>query len=86
MNKASSKKKTVKKYKTTIPPEIRKRMGIKIGDELLWRVQGEGKEKRAIVTLRPRNMGEYMLGLGKEVWEGIDTDEYLHQLRSESKY
>ena len=34
------------------------------------------------VPCQPRRLSE-LRGLGKEIWEGIDAQEYVNQLRSE---
>ena len=32
---------------------------------------------------RPKNFTQYTLGLHKEVWANINTDQYLHKMREE---
>ena len=71
------------KYQTVIPSPIRKEMGLKRGDWLLWKVKKENGRTRATVELKPENWSEYLSGLGKEVWKGVDSDKYIKKLRKE---
>ena len=65
------------KYQVVIPKEARKKLGLRAGDQLAVEVEG-GK---VIVRPRPKNYTNYMLGLGKEIWEGIDASEYVRKER-----
>ena len=56
------------KYQVVIPREARKKLGLRAGDQLAVEVKG-GK---VILRPRPKNYTNYMLGLGKEIWEGIE--------------
>lgn len=68
---------------TAIPSLIRKILGLKPGDRLLWKIDKAEK----IVKLKPlpRLWGTYMRGLGKEVWEGIDVEKYIKEGRKDRK-
>jgi len=65
------------KYQVVIPKEARKKLGLRAGDQLAVEVEG-GK---VILRPRPKNYTNYMLGLGKEIWEGIDASEYVRKER-----
>jgi len=65
------------KYQVVIPKEARKKLGLRAGDQLAVEVKG-GK---VILRPRPKNYTNYMLGLGKEIWEGIDASEYVRKER-----
>lgn len=56
-----------------VPGEARERLKIKPGDRLIVDVQGD----MLLLLREPDNYVEYMAGLGKEVWEGIDSDLHL---------
>ncbi|HLD21997.1 MAG TPA: AbrB/MazE/SpoVT family DNA-binding domain-containing protein [Patescibacteria group bacterium] len=72
------------KYQTVIPKNIRKELGIKINEELLWCVLTQNnKQPSIVVTPKPKNWAAYLSGLGKEVWKNVDTDQYLKQLKKE---
>ena len=69
------------KYQVVIPKEARKKLGLRAGDQLAVEVEG-GK---VILRPRPKNYTNYMLGLGKEIWEGIDASEYVRKERESWK-
>lgn len=71
------------KYQTVIPRQIREEMGLKINQELMWSTYQTAKGPVSIVTPKPKRWSEYMRGLGKGLWEGIDTTKYLSDLRDE---
>lgn len=65
------------KYQVVIPKEVRKKLGFRAGDQLVVEVEG-GK---VILRSRPKNYTNYMLGLGKKIWEGIEATEYVREER-----
>ena len=69
------------KYQVVIPREARKKLGLRAGDQLAVEVEGE----KIILRPRPKNYTDYMLGLGKEIWEGIDASEYVRKERESWK-
>ena len=69
------------KYQVVIPREARKKLGLRAGDQLAVEVEGE----KIILRPRPKNYTNYMLGLGKEIWEGIDASEYVREERESWK-
>ena len=69
------------KYQVVIPREARKKLGLRAGDQLAVEVEGE----KIILRPRPKNYTDYMLGLGKEIWEGIDASEYIGEERESWK-
>ena len=72
--------KITSRYQLVIPAPIRKVLGVKTGDELIWRIQLP-KATKVEVWPKPKNWSKYLSGLGKHVWEGVDTDKYLRGLR-----
>ena len=56
-----------------LPIEERKRL-IKALVDIVNEPEDEAPKKHSLSELR---------GLGKEIWEGIDAQEYVNQLRSE---
>jgi len=65
------------RYQLVIPKEIRKRLGLQAGGELVVELEGE----KVVLYPRPKNYTNYMLGLGKKVWQGIDATEYVRKER-----
>jgi bifunctional DNA-binding transcriptional regulator/antitoxin component of YhaV-PrlF toxin-antitoxin module len=50
------------RYQTTVPQEIRDRMGLEIGDSLLWAYDQEKDEIRIIK--KPQSFSDSLWGLG----------------------
>ncbi|MDI6734968.1 MAG: AbrB/MazE/SpoVT family DNA-binding domain-containing protein [bacterium] len=53
------------KYQIVIPKKIRRKLNLNSGDELIMKVEDD----KIIMRPKPKSYTEYMLGLGKEVWE-----------------
>lgn len=60
-----------------VPRAARERLNIKSGDHLLVDVQ----DRTLILIPEPKSYTERLAGLGREIWEGIDTDAYLQAER-----
>jgi len=56
-----------------LPREAQLRLLAKLAEDLAAREEGSGR-KRSIMELH---------GLGAEIWEGIDAQEYVNELRAE---
>ncbi len=65
------------RHQVVIPKKVRKELGLHAGDQLVVEVEGE----KVVLHPRPKNYTNYMLGLGKEVWQGIDATEYIRKER-----
>ena len=55
------------RHQVVIPKKVRKELGLHAGDQLVVEVEGE----KVVLHPRPKNYTNYMLGLGKEVWQGL---------------
>jgi len=53
------------KYQIVIPKKIRRELKLNSGDVLIMKVEDE----KIIMRPKPKSYTEYMLGLGKEIWE-----------------
>lgn len=53
------------KYQIVIPKKIRRELKLNSGDVLTMKIEGD----KIIMRPKPKSYTEYMLGLGKEVWE-----------------
>lgn len=71
------------KYQTVIPRQIREELGLAVNQELLWSSYQTAKGRISIVTPKPKRWSEYMRGLGRDIWNGIDTTQYINTLRDE---
>ncbi|MEW6095668.1 MAG: AbrB/MazE/SpoVT family DNA-binding domain-containing protein [bacterium] len=53
------------KYQIVIPKRIRRELKLNSGDVLIMKVEDD----KIIMRPKPKSYTEYMLGLGKEIWE-----------------
>ena len=65
------------KYQIVIPLEVRKKLNLKSGDRLIIKANDE----KIIIYPQPKSYAKYSLGLGKEIWQGIDATEYVKKER-----
>ena len=69
--------KVSKKHQIAVPSEVRKQLGIKSGDELLV----ELRDGYAVLLPEPRDFSLRLRGLHREVWDGVDPQDYVRQER-----
>jgi len=69
--------KVSRKNQVVLPKEVRRRLGVKAGDNLLFVV----RESEIIVRARPASFTKAMRGLHKHVWDKIDVDRWLAEER-----
>jgi AbrB family looped-hinge helix DNA binding protein len=60
-----------------VPRQAREQLKIKPGDRLIVDVQGD----LMVLLLEPKSYTQRLSGLGREIWEKIDTDAYLNAER-----
>ena len=66
------------KYQVVIPPAIRKKVHIHPQNEgLVEEVNGV-----IIILPKPTSFAEFMSGLGKEAWKGVDPNAYVRKERA----
>ncbi len=65
------------RYQISLPSKARKRLNIQAGDRLLVDIQ----DRFLILLPQPKNYVARMAGLHREVWEGVNTAEYLNEER-----
>ena len=65
------------KHQISMPSEARKRLRIKAGDHLLVDV----RDGYIILMPEPKDYSQHLQGLHREVWEGVDPQEYVRQER-----
>lgn len=70
--------KVSKKHQIAVPAEVRKQLDIRSGDELLV----ELRDGYAILLPEPRDYSERLRGLHREIWEGVEPQEYVRQERA----
>jgi AbrB family looped-hinge helix DNA binding protein len=64
-------------FLVTVPDEARKRLNIERGDSLLVEV----RDNSILLIPEPHDYAGRLRGLHREVWEGIDVDEYVRRER-----
>ncbi len=67
------------RYQISLPSMARKRLNIQAGDRLLVDIQ----DGLIILTPQPNNYAKHLAGLHQEVWQEVDTTEYLEKERAE---
>ncbi len=65
------------KYQIVIPREAREKLDLKVGDKLIIKANNE----KIIIYPQPKSYAKYSLGLGKEIWQGVDAAEYVKKER-----
>ena len=64
-----------------VPALLRSILGLKPGDKIIWSI--DSKNKTAKVKAAPRDWGNYLSGLGKDLWKGVDVEEYIREGRQD---
>lgn len=69
-----------KKYQIVVPKDVRKRMGLRAGEEVsLHAIDGE----KAMLMKHPANVTKALRGLGKNLWRSLGgTEKYIKQERA----
>ena len=65
------------KYQIVIPREAREKLNLKTGDKLIIKADDE----KITIYPQPKSYAKCALGLGKEIWQGVDATEYVKKER-----
>lgn len=65
------------RFQVVIPASVREQAGLKPGAKLLVDLE----DGRIVMRPRPEHPAASLRGLHREVWSGVDTEDYLHQER-----
>jgi AbrB family looped-hinge helix DNA binding protein len=65
------------RYQIAVPAEARKRLGIERGDRLLVEI----RDGSLLLLPEPRDYAQHLRGLHREVWEGVEAQEYVRRER-----
>lgn len=65
------------KYQIVIPKDIRKKLDLHPGDQLLVRLE----DGQVVLRSRPQSYAKHLRGLHKEVWRDLDATEYVKRER-----
>ena len=71
--------KVSKKFQIAVPASVREQLNIQSGDRLLVDIQ----DGMIILLPQPENFTKSLAGLHKEIWEGIDPQQYVNEEREE---
>ncbi len=63
------------KHQITIPAAVRKELHIERGDHLLVEV----RNGHILLMPEPSNYSQHLRGLHREIWEGVDPQEYVQR-------
>ena len=69
--------KVSKKHQIAVPSAVRKQLGITSGDQLLVELRGG----YAVLLPEPQDSGRRLRGLHREIWEGVEPQEYVRSER-----
>jgi AbrB family looped-hinge helix DNA binding protein len=61
------------KYQVVIPSAVRKKVPLEPQEEVLV----EELDGVIVIVPRPRSYARWVMGLGKETWEGVDPRDYV---------
>ena len=65
------------KHQIAIPAEVRKELHIESGDHLLMAV----RDGHVVLMPEPRDYSQHLRGLHREIWEGVEPQEYVQRER-----
>ncbi len=65
----------------TLPKSWRSILGLKPGEKLNATLKKDNSDSALVLSKKPQNWTNYMAGLGKEIWEDVDVDEYIRKER-----
>ena len=69
--------KVSRRHQISLPSRARRTLNIEAGDRLLVDIQ----DNMIILLPQPEDFVSYMAGLHKDIWQQVDTAEYLNQER-----
>jgi AbrB family looped-hinge helix DNA binding protein len=72
--------KVSRKFQIAVPAQVRRKLSIRAGDTLILEVRG----RHAILLREPEDWADALIGLHREVWDGVDAQEYVRRLREEA--
>jgi AbrB family looped-hinge helix DNA binding protein len=67
-----------KRYQIAIPAQARQELNIQSGDQLIVDIQ----DGMLILIPQPGSLTQQMAGLHKEIWEGVNPQEYIDEERN----
>lgn len=73
------------RLQTAVPSMVRKALNIRPGDRMYWHITYHSNQNQPLIVAgtKPKQLAKTSRGLGKHLWDTIDIDSYLDQLRKE---
>lgn len=65
------------RYQIAVPAAARKQLGIERGDHLLVEI----RDGHLILVPEPSDYARHLRGLHREIWDGVEPQEYVRQER-----
>ncbi len=65
------------KHQISLPSKVRERLRIKPGDHLLVDI----REGYVVLMPEPEDYAQHLRGLHREIWQGVDPEEYVRRER-----
>jgi hypothetical protein len=69
-----------KDMNTRIPKEIIESAGLKPGIEIIWMFDEDTRQ--ILLMEKPENFAKALRGMGKEMWEKVEVNEYIQEERN----
>ncbi len=66
-------------YQTAVPSNVRKKLKLKPGAKMTWYVEND----QIRIKISPDDFIKKYYGIGKELYDGTDAQEYVNQLRED---
>jgi AbrB family looped-hinge helix DNA binding protein len=66
------------RYQIAVPAAARDILNIQAGDRLIVDIQ----DGLMVLLPEPENYTQYLAGLHKEIWDGVDPNQYITEERS----
>lgn len=71
------------KYQVVIPKAVREELGLRRGFKVRWVTLSDGTVVLELANKQRVGWAKRMRGLGKEVWQGVDVNQYIDELRED---
>lgn len=65
------------KHQIAVPAAVRQRLKIKSGDHLLVEV----RDDHIVLVPEPSDYAEHLRGLHREIWQGVDPQQFIDDER-----
>jgi len=60
-------------------------MGLIAGDNFIWNIEKDKKSLK-VTPIPTQRMGDFLCGLGKDIWKGVDVEKYISDGRKDRTF